>query len=59
MSVQALILPVLAALHNFIQKYDPEEIHTYDDDELIDFQMDPCQSTGVLGTGPATPDEML
>ncbi len=41
MSVQALILPVLAALHNFIWQYDPEEIHTYDDDELIDFEMDP------------------
>src|SRR5216684_3586444 len=59
MSVQALIPPALAALHNFIWQYDPEEIHMYDDDELIDFEMDPCQSTGVLGTGPATPDEML
>ncbi len=59
MSVQALIPPVLAALHNFIQQYNPEEIHMYDDDELIDFEMDPCRSTRVLGTGPVTPDEML
>ena len=59
MSVQALIPPVLAALHNFIQQYNPEEIHMYDDDELIDFEMDPCRSTRVLGTGPAIPDETL
>ncbi len=59
MSVQALIPPALAALHNFIQQYNPKEIHTYNDDELIDFEMDPHWSTGVLGTGPATPDEML
>jgi len=59
MSVQALIPPVLAALHNFIQQYNPEEIQMYDDDELIDFEMDPCRPTRVLGTGPVTPDEML
>jgi hypothetical protein len=57
MSVQALILPALAALHNFIWQYDPEEIRIYDDDDTFDFQM----GTGpieVLGTGPVTPGEV-
>jgi len=59
MSVQALIPPALAALHNFIWQYNSEKIHTYDDDDLIDFEMNSYQSTRVLGTGPAIPDETL
>ena len=30
MSIQALILPALAALHNFIQQHNPDEIQMYD-----------------------------
>ena len=33
MQIQALIPPALAVLHNFIQQYNPEEIHMYDDDD--------------------------
>jgi DDE superfamily endonuclease len=59
MSIQALIPPALAALHNFIRQYDPDEIHAYDDDDLIDLQMDDLESSGVLGTGLVTPAETL
>jgi hypothetical protein len=42
MDVQALILPALAALHNFILQYDSEEIYMYanndnDNDQPLDF----------------------
>jgi len=60
MEIQALILPALAALHNFIRQYDPDEIHMYDEDELLDFQMDPHpESVGELGTGPVMPVESV
>jgi hypothetical protein len=57
MSVQALIPPALAALHNFIQQYNPEEIRIYDDDDMFDFQMG-TGPIGILGTGLVTPGEV-
>lgn len=54
MDTQALILPALVALHNFIRQYDPEEIHMFND-EAFDFPMSPPESE--LGTGPATSRE--
>ncbi len=33
MSIQTLILPALAALHNFIQQHNPDEIQMYDDND--------------------------
>ena len=60
MSTQALIPPALAALHNFIREYDPEEIHLYndDDDEPFDLEISTHpESVGELGTGIVTPDE--
>ena len=33
MDIQALIPPALAALHNFIRQYDPEDIETSNDDD--------------------------
>ena len=57
MDVQTLIPPALAALHNFIRDYDPEEIHNYDD-EALDIQMGlPPEPAGELGAGPATSEE--
>ncbi len=38
MDTQALIPPALAAIHNFIWQYDPQEICMYDD-QLVDFKM--------------------
>jgi len=55
MDIQVLIPPALAALHNFIQDYDPEEIHMYND-QAFDFRPDP-EFVGELGIGPATLDE--
>jgi len=50
MSIQALIPPVLAALHNFIQQYDPSEITSFvEANDLIDFQMGYHEPVGVLG----------
>jgi hypothetical protein len=58
MDIQALIPSALAALHNFIRVYDPEEIHMYDDDELFEFPMAlHPESVGELGRGPATSAE--
>jgi hypothetical protein len=57
MSVQALILPALAALHNFIWQYNPEKIHIYDDDDTFNFQMD-TGPVRILGTGPVTLGEV-
>ena len=60
MSIQALIPPALAALHNFIRLFDPEEIHMYDEDELLDAHMGSHpESVGELGTGPVTPAETV
>jgi DDE superfamily endonuclease len=61
MSIQALIPPALAALHNFIREYDPDEIQTYDDnDEPVEFelQMGPSGSVGELG-GQVTREETV
>jgi hypothetical protein len=63
MSIQALIPPALAALHNFIREYDPDEIHMYDsddDDEPRDLQhgVHPG-SVGELGAGQVSPDERV
>jgi DDE superfamily endonuclease len=56
MAIQALIPPALAALHNFIRQYDPEDIHMYDDD-VFGPPVDHQESAGVLGTGPAIASE--
>jgi hypothetical protein len=54
MNIEALISPVLAALHNFIQQYDPEEIHMYDNQPFgFRIGLHP-KSTGELGTGLAS-----
>ncbi len=60
MDVQAMILPALVALHNFIWECDPDEIHMYDNDELLDPQMaaDP-KNIGELRTGLVTPNERV
>lgn len=54
MSIQVLILPALAALHNFIRKYDPNEIEMYDDNETLEvgLEIGACpRSMGELGIG--------
>ena len=58
MDVQAMIPPALAALHNFIREYDPDEIHMYDEDELLDLHPN-LEPVGELGTGRVTPDETV
>jgi hypothetical protein len=73
MDIQALIPPALAALHNFIRQYDPEDIQTSDDDDddddddnddndndsdkLPDFQRPISDSVGELGMGTVTSRE--
>jgi hypothetical protein len=58
-SIQALIPPALAALHNFIRHFDPDKIREYDQC-LLDFQLDAHPETaGELATGPVTPDERV
>jgi hypothetical protein len=59
MAIQALIPPALAVLHNFIQQYDPEEIHEFDDTVMIELQMGPHESAGELGAGHVMPNETL
>ena len=65
MRTQALIPAALAALHNFIQEYDPQEIRRFDDEgddddddddyQLLALRMGPQPgSVGELG-GQATP----
>lgn len=56
MSIQSRIPPALAALHNFIRHYDPEEIDAYRDPtaefDLEALEMAATASVGELGTGP-------
>jgi len=58
MSVQSHIPTALAALHNFIHHYDPEEIDMYCDPtaefDLEVLEMAATASVGELGTGPAS-----
>lgn len=57
MEIQSLIPPALAALHNFIRQYDPDEIDI-DNNYALNFQADhDPQSVGELGRGPPTPQE--
>ena len=59
MNIQALVPPVLTVLHNFIQEYNPEEIHGYDD-LTIELQMgQQCEFVGELGTGQVMQDETV
>ena len=54
MEIQSLIPPALAALHNFIRQYDPDEIDI-DNNYTLNFQADhDSQSVGELGRGPPT-----
>jgi len=74
MSIQALILPALAVLHNFIRQHDPDEIQMYDNNNNnnnnnnedndgpleLELQMGPQpESVGELGIGPVTREETL
>ena len=56
MSVQSRIPAALAALHNFIRHYDPNEINVYRDPtaefDLEVLEMAATASVGELGTGP-------
>jgi hypothetical protein len=61
MGIQALILPALAVLCNFIWHFDPEDIYMYDDDQLNDLDLGfapKSTGTGELGTGVVMPYEM-
>jgi hypothetical protein len=54
MEIQAQIPPALAALYNFIQTYDPDDVYDDDDEdednEPLDLQMGPHpNSVGQLG----------
>ena len=51
MGIQALIPPALTAIHNFICKYDNEEINDYITDNMEDPQ--PGGREGELATAPA------
>jgi hypothetical protein len=59
MDIQVLIPPALAALHNFIRQYDPDDIGLDDCSiNTLDFQMDRNpESAGELGDGPPTSNE--
>jgi hypothetical protein len=70
MHTQALIPAGLAALHNFIRQYDPEDLLDDDDDssdsddgvdldviEMPDFQRDHLENVGELGRGAVTARE--
>ncbi len=60
MDIQAQIPPALAALHNFIWEWDPEEIRVYGDDKLPDFQVYPHpEHVGELAIGPVTSHERV
>ena len=56
MGIQALIPPALAALHNFIRIYDPQDIDV-NADEPVDFQIEMgARAVGELGRA-VTPAE--
>ena len=56
MGIQALIPPALAALHNFIRIYDPQDIDM-NADEPVDFQIEMgARDVGELGRA-VTPAE--
>jgi hypothetical protein len=67
MSIQSLIPPTLAAIHNFIRQYDPGDIHVYDylnnpNDDNNEEPLDPLmgvhpESVGELGVGVVMPQE--
>ena len=58
MRIQAQIPAALAALHNFIRQYDPEEIRMFKDDQPFDFPTRAhLESAGELGRGRVRPDE--
>jgi hypothetical protein len=62
MNVQAQIPAALAALHNFIREFDPDDLHAYDDDEEFDYEFqDPpdSESIGELGVGLVTSSERV
>ena len=58
MSVQSRIPSALAALHNFIRHYDPEELNTYRNPtaefDLEVLEMAATASVGELGTAPVS-----
>jgi len=56
MSIQARIPSALAALHNFIRDFDPEEVHIFDEQPL-DFALEIADHNGTseLKQGPVTP----
>ena len=57
MAIQARIPAALAALHNFIRQYDPEEIRIFED-QPFDFPIGARpESAGELGSGPARSNE--
>ena len=57
MAIQARIPAALAALHNFIWQYNPEEIRIFKD-QPFDFPIDACpESAGELGSGLARSNE--
>jgi hypothetical protein len=68
MSIQSLIPPALAAIHNFIRQYDPGDIRAYDyinnnnNNNNNEEPLDPLmgvhpESAGELGVGVVTPQE--
>jgi hypothetical protein len=61
MSVQSRIPTALAALHNFIRHYDPDEINMYHDPtakfNLEVFEVANTASVGNLGVGPVSAAE--
>jgi hypothetical protein len=60
MNIQALIPPALAALHNFIQQYDPQDICAdNNNNNAFNFQMNDHGYTGELTAGPVTWHETL
>ena len=58
MRIQAQVPAALAALHNFIWQYDPEEIRMFEDNQPFDFPIGAHpKSTGKLGRGWITSHE--
>jgi hypothetical protein len=52
MDIQVLIPPALCAIHNFIRRYDPDEIHHFNDDDIYAFG---GYGEGSLASGPPSP----